>query len=42
MIYIITIISIVYIYYVIKMAIQKDDNKISDNLKNLKDDKRKN
>jgi hypothetical protein len=42
MIYIITIISIVYIYYVIKMAIQKDDNKISDNLKNFKDDKRKN
>ena len=42
MIYIITIISIVYIYYVIKMAIQKDNNKISDNLKNFKDDKRKN
>ena len=38
MIYIITI----YIYYVIKMAIQKDSNKISDNLKNFKDDKRKN
>ena len=42
MIYIITIISIVYIYYVIKMAIQKDKNKISDNLKNFDNDKRKN
>lgn len=42
MIYLITIISIVYIYYVIKMAIQKDNNKLNDNLKNFKDDKRKN
>jgi hypothetical protein len=42
MIYLITLISITYIYYVIKIAIKKDNNKINDNLKKLDNDRYKN
>ena len=37
MIYLITILILIYFYYIFKNAIQKDNNKINDNLKKFKD-----
>ena len=42
MIYLITILILIYFYYIFKKAIQKDNNKIMSNLKKLDNDRYKN